>query len=582
MAIFNRKQNKEKMPGKQLAGLNVLFTNIKKIYVKYMTNLGAHVFHYGKFSVIKAFEMIIKTCRFLAVKTVCIFKKLGGSVLKLVKHLTAKPVTCIKAFGDSVLAKKKSKGLVPAIGHGFSYLGKSAWHSKGILVKSFNYVAPVVAIVFFVSLITYAKDEKYAISVECNGKVVGYIKDEGVADEAQQILQERINYVEGDKEIIVQPKLSVKKLSSEATIYDGSELAEKMIKYSDADLEDGYGIYINEKFQGAVKDGTKIKSSLNSILSKYSTGNSSDVAEFVDKVEIKEGLYLKSGIISEDEFVNKISSNKQVDAYYTIVKGDAPSLIAQKVGIPYSKLKSMNPKIETDCFIGQKVLINRSQPFLSVKITKEIEYDESIAYSTEKVSDPTMYKGNSKVLVTGQNGLAHIKANVSIIDGSEDSRTIISKDIIKPTVNQKVAQGSKPNPGFSDASYSSVVASGDRMLWPTGGGRNYITTHFMHYGHRGIDIASSGVHLPIYAAQEGTVIEACWRNSYGKTILISHGNGLTTRYAHMTQLNVAAGTHVSKGQVIGVMGNTGNSYGVHLHFEVQQYGRLLNPLNFLR
>ena len=355
-----------------------------------------------------------------------------------------------------------------------------------------------------------------------------------------------------------------------------------MIKYSDADLENAYGIYINGKFQGAVTDGTKIKASLSSILSKYSTGNSSDTVDFVDKVELKEGLYLKSGIINEDEFVNKISGNKQVDAYYTIVKGDAPSLIAQKVGIPYSKLKAMNPKIETDCFIGQKVLINRSQPFLSVKITKEIEYDESIAYHTEKVSDPTMYKGNSKVLVTGQNGSAHIKAKVSLVDGSEDSRTIISKNVIKQAVNQKVAQGSKPNPGFSDASYSSVVASGDRMLWPTGGGRNYITTHFMHYGHRGIDIASSGVHLPIYAAQEGTVIEACWRNSYGKTILISHGNGLTTRYAHMTQLNVAAGTHVSKGQVIGVMGNTGNSYGVHLHFEVQQYGRLLNPLNFLR
>lgn len=582
MAIFNRKQNNEKMPEKQLAGLNVLFSNIKKTYVKYMINVGAHVFHYGKFSVSKVFTMTVKACKLLAAKTAHIFKKLGSSVLKLVKHLTAKPVACVKAFGASVSEKKKSKGLVPAIGHGFSYLGKSAWHSKGTLVKSFNYVAPVVAIVFFISLITYAKDEKYAISVECNGKVVGYIKDEGVADEAQQIIQERINYVEGDKEIVVQPKLSVKKLSSEATIYDGSELAEKMIKYSDADIEEGYGIYINEKFQGAVTDGTKIKASLSSILSKYSTGNSSDVVEFVDKVEVKEGLYLKSGIINEDEFINKISGDKQVDAYYTVIKGDAPSLIAQKVGIPYSKLKAMNPKIETECFIGQKVLINRSQPFLSVKITKEIEYDESIAYSTEKVSDPTMYKENSKVLVNGQNGSAHIKAKVSLIDGSEDSRTIISKDIIKPAVNQKVAQGSKPNPGYSNASYSSVVATGSKMLWPTGGGRNYISCYFMSYGHRGIDIASNGARLPIYAAQEGTVIQSGWSGSYGKKVVISHGNGVTTLYGHMSQINVGVGTHVNKGQVIGVMGSTGNSTGVHLHFEVQQYGRLLNPLNYLK
>ena len=578
MAIFNRKQNNEKMPEKQLAGLNVLFKNIKKNYVKYMTNLGAHVFHYGKFSVAKAFEYLVRGCKFLAVKTAYILIKLGSSVAKLVKHLTAKPVAYIKAFRASVSEKKKSKGLFPAIGHSFSYLGKSAWHSKGVLVKSFNYVAPVVAIVFFVSVVTYARSEKYAISVECNGKVVGYIKDEGVADEAQKIIQERINYVEGDQEIVVQPKLSVRKLSAEADIYNGSELAEKIIETSDADIEEAYGIFINGKFQGAVTDDTKIKESLNSILAKYTTGNPTETVEFVDKVEVKEGLYLESGIINDDEFINKISGNKQVDAYYTIVQGDAPSLIAQKVGIPYSQLKAMNPNIETECFIGQQVLINRSQPFLSVKITREEEYDETIAYRTENVNDATMYKGNSKVLVAGQNGSARVKAKVSIIDGIEDSRTIISRDVTKEAVNKKVAVGTKS----TGASYSDIAATGGKMLWPTGGGRNYISTYFMSYGHRGIDIASNGAYLPIYAAQDGTVIQSGWAGSYGKRIVISHGNGLTTLYAHMSQLNVSVGTNVSKGDLIGIMGSTGNSTGVHLHFEVQQYGRLLNPLNYLR
>ncbi len=100
--------------------------------------------------------------------------------------------------------------------------------------------------------------------------------------------------------------------------------------------------------------------------------------------------------------------------------------------------------------------------------------------------------------------------------------------------------------------------------------------------HTGIDIGA--VHgSNICAAESGTVILANygWNGGYGNYIILNHGNGITTRYAHASQLYVSAGQTVSKGQVIAAVGTTGNSTGPHLHFEVRVNGSHTNPLNYL-
>ena len=97
-------------------------------------------------------------------------------------------------------------------------------------------------------------------------------------------------------------------------------------------------------------------------------------------------------------------------------------------------------------------------------------------------------------------------------------------------------------------------------------------------GHRGTDIpAPEGT--PILAAHGGTVIISGWNNSYGNQVLLDNGAGLSTRYAHMTAAAVSAGETVTAGQVIGYVGNTGDSTGFHLHFEVMQNGVRVNPLD---
>ena len=97
--------------------------------------------------------------------------------------------------------------------------------------------------------------------------------------------------------------------------------------------------------------------------------------------------------------------------------------------------------------------------------------------------------------------------------------------------------------------------------------------------HQGTDIGRVGYTSPIYAAKAGTVIVSQRSSSYGEYVVISHGSGNTTLYGHMSSRKVSVGQYVNQGDVIGITGSTGNSTGPHLHFEVVENGRRVNPLS---
>ncbi len=127
---------------------------------------------------------------------------------------------------------------------------------------------------------------------------------------------------------------------------------------------------------------------------------------------------------------------------------------------------------------------------------------------------------------------------------------------------------------------------GTTFLWPS-----YTTTLTSYFGnrespggigstnHKGIDIGAS-YGTSIWAAASGTVTLASWNGGYGNCVIVSHSNGYSTLYAHMSSIAVSAGQTVSQGQVLGYVGSTGNSTGPHLHFGVLAGGTYVNPLAF--
>jgi len=130
----------------------------------------------------------------------------------------------------------------------------------------------------------------------------------------------------------------------------------------------------------------------------------------------------------------------------------------------------------------------------------------------------------------------------------------------------------------SSTGTGAVSASG--FIWPVNG---VVVSGFgMRWGrmHEGIDIAAS-TGTPIWAAAGGTVIWSGWRGGYGNCVVVDHGNGLATLYAHASALLVGVGQRVSQGETVALVGSTGNSSGPHLHFEVRVNGVAADPLLYL-
>ena len=120
--------------------------------------------------------------------------------------------------------------------------------------------------------------------------------------------------------------------------------------------------------------------------------------------------------------------------------------------------------------------------------------------------------------------------------------------------------------------------TGGKLLWPTVGSR---ITQYYSWRHQGLDIANR-TGTPLYASEGGVVERSGWNTGYGYNVVINHGGGMKTLYAHASKLHVRAGDRVNRGDIIADMGSTGWSTGPHIHFEVIVNGVKQNPLNYLR
>ncbi len=578
MPFFAKSQRSQDKAEKQSANfislLKNMFIIIYKSFVKHMVLVGANIFHYSKF----AFLKVINVFKLAFLNLASFVKRYAGRVSSSVRNITKKPVNRFLEMKESALESIEKVGKITALKQYISKVSKSSFKKHGKLNTILNYALPIVSVVAVFSVIVSSATTQYAIQVQANGKNIGYVAKEQVADQAEEVLQDRIQYVPGDEAIEIKTKLSMKKVNRNEII-SATELAEKMIESSDVKTIDAYGLYINGEFYGAVKSKSAISSTLNSILNEYKTDAKDEQVEFVDKYQIKEGAYLETGVISENELVRLLKSDKQVESHYTVVAGDSPTYIAQKVDVPYSELKALNPGIEKKLPIGSKVLLNKAVPFVSVRVNRTVEYTQSIPYETTKVNNSSMYKGEQRVITKGVEGKQKVIAKVSYINGTEEKKDIVSKEVISKPTTQKVAVGTKS----TAAPQRLVSAAKGQYMWPTTSSR--ISSYFYEYRsggrHKGIDIPSGGRHIPIYASRDGIVVQAGRNGNYGNCVTISHGNGYTTRYAHLSSISVRTGQSVNKGDRVGIMGNTGLSFGIHLHFEVRYNNIPQNPLNYV-
>ena len=306
-----------------------------------------------------------------------------------------------------------------------------------------------------------------------------------------------------------------------------------------------------------------------------------EIISFVQSIRVERGLYPVSSVESLQSINIKLDSVVEGEQTYTIQQGDSPSLVADKVGIPTQTLINLNPEVTQSMLVGDVLVISHEQPFLQTKTVKTVTEEKEIAFKTETELDHNKASGYEKVVQEGKNGLEEIVSEVTYIDGYETERTVISKTTLQEPVTAKIVVGSLTSSqyNFSGSGAASTESNVGGYIWPVNGG--YISCPIWGYsGHTGTDIAAPAG-TTIWASKGGTVAYAGWSNGYGYNVLINHGDGTKTRYAHCSSLAVYTGQQVSQGQVVGYVGQTGWASGNHCHFEIISNGTFLDARNYI-
>ena len=336
---------------------------------------------------------------------------------------------------------------------------------------------------------------------------------------------------------------------------------------------------VNGQVIGSTDSSDSISAMLEAIKAPYINENTVS-AEFVQPVVVSREYMPTSAQRDLESMRAVLTGNSMEQVQYTVQAGETFSEIANGHGMTVAELQAINPGVDINkLMVGQGLTISQAVPYLSVKTVDRVSYQAPVAYETQQVSDDTMYQGDTKVLSTGVDGLANVNADVTYVNGTEQSRAVNSSEVVAQPVTQVEAVGTKERPR--------TMATGS-LNWPiyghinSGYGSRYIFGSYSF--HSGIDISGS-YGQAIAAADGGKVIFAGtgtgsnW--SYGKYVVIDHENGIQTYYAHCSSLNVSVGDRVYQGQTIARVGSTGRSTGNHCHFQVKVNGETVSPYTYL-
>ena len=221
--------------------------------------------------------------------------------------------------------------------------------------------------------------------------------------------------------------------------------------------------------------------------------------------------------------------------------------------------------------------VEKQTPVLSVITKKNASYKKVMPSPVEQRPDDTKFTDEVVTIQTGTPGQAQVDAVLTLVDGEIRHEEILTSDtLIEPTTTIEIV-GTQERPTY-------VSASNGSFIWPTEGSISSPFGYREIFGsvsfHSGLDI-SNKLGTSILAADDGVVTFTGPKGSYGNLIIVDHGNGFETYYAHCSVIMATVGEEVSQGELIGQTGSTGRATGNHLHFEVRADGDALDPLFYL-
>ena len=527
----------------------------------------------------------VKHLALLGVRGICRFAKdltetAFPGAAQVVKDLFGPFVLLVKGIVALLIHAHhihREKGLGAALKASARYFASGVRRNLRLLPRMAMYILPVCALALSSMVFEYVINQPYALAVQVNGETVGYVANEDVFDTAREDVMERISYAGSDKtELTIEPSYTI---AVAHHMLDENEMADAIIQSAGDQIGEGTALYLDGELTAVCSDGDALRAYFTSRLEPYEVPDDPNVSVgFNKQVTLEDGLYFKDSLQDYADVEKALSDVKQAQKVYTVKTGDTLWDIAHKNDLTFRELCALNTNFKgeplnekSNIREGDELIVTKEEAALEVRITRIETREEEVAFAIETTKSNEYTRGTTKVLQEGQNGLRRVTfQNVYDTNNVLVEQTILSTEVIKEPVNKKVVQGTK-----KVKSSTKFITGSGQFIWPV---PNYRYCSRWYGGrHRGVDIcAPAGT--PIYASAGGTITKAGY-NKAGYSVIINHGGGYSSVYAHCLSLTVSAGQTVKQGQLIGYVGSTGRSTGNHCHFEIRLNGSYIPPQN---
>lgn len=444
-----------------------------------------------------------------------------------------------------------------------------AWHNMlSAYRQTRRSIGVALLIIGIIAAVILAVFDKYTVyEYAYNGKTLGYINSQeevtDVLDIAGKMLTE--NSSGGTKiKFTANENVTFNIVDGRGKSLDDADTAvNKLVYMTDIETE-AFGVYDGEKLAAVVKsneDAEALLESAKEVLSRPDQGMEVVSSEFKNQLNISPVRVLLTSVQSNNDALETMTEGGNMELYHIVEEGEDVNSLAAAFGTEALNIyNEENSEVATEVRQGDKVCIHQIVEPVSVKLVETGRMKQVIEYETIKEESDEYYKGDTHTQQEGIDGLQIFEGTLTKVGGKISRRDAKSIETVREKQDKIILVGTAERP--------KTAPTGTYKI-PT---ENYIISS--NFGprwgrlHSGVDMAAPGG-TPIYATDGGEITRASYYSGYGNCIDIDHGNGRTTRYGHCSKILVNVGDKVYQGQLIGLVGSTGNSTGPHLHFEIR-------------
>ncbi|MCQ2407987.1 MAG: peptidoglycan DD-metalloendopeptidase family protein [Oscillospiraceae bacterium] len=458
-------------------------------------------------------------------------------------------------------------------------LGSVVAGESGILRTVLRFAVPLTSCALLWTVVQQGMHQQYGVAVAVDGKMLGIIENESAYMEAEEIVRRRLDSAEDAEQVDFSRRFQLQRLSASDMLLTAGQLAELMMQNAGIELTEGYGVYVNDVLQGVVTETHPIEAAMTRQLSAFCNklGEDAEQVHYADTVRYEFGLFPSERFTDAQKLANKLTAVTHSTRIYTAVSGDTVKSVAARFSVTQEELYALNDELPVIIPYGRKITVPVTVHYMPIVYTRRVNALAMIDFDTVRTETNSLPEGREEVIMRGTKGERRNHQVITYTDGVQTAvETVRSVLTVKP-IDREIAVGTfKAQPYSTDT----VIDGIGKYVWPVDGGR--ITCPFGSAGgHIGLDIGAAE-YSEIYAADGGVVQYAGWEPGYGNFVILLHDDGYQTVYGHCVELLVNPGLQVQRGDVIALVGSTGDSTGPHLHFEVRENGVRVDPALYLR